>query len=208
MSWICGWVSGQKPRLTKEGKIILCNTENVVPLVVPGLSTHLERGLSSTSPSQDSLRREAEQAPRELVQPASSSSSSSVSERSDELASRRLVPSPEIQNQNKMRSDRKDSKDPLADLADWLQDFKENLKETALHASAHTSPESDLKRPAKVAPKSRKHRICAHFPDRNCDVCLRTKMTRAPCRRRTGTVVFRAENFGDLITADHKVLNE
>ena len=31
-------------------------------------------------------------------------------------------------------------------------------------------------------------------------------MTRAPCRRRTGTVVPRTEIFGDLITADHKVL--
>ena len=48
-----------------------------------------------------------------------------------------------------------------------------------------------------------------HFPkDRNCEVCLRNKITRAPCRRRTGEAVPRAEKFGDLITADHKVLNE
>ena len=33
-------------------------------------------------------------------------------------------------------------------------------------------------------------------------------MTRAPCRRRTGEEVLRAEKFGDLITTDHKVLNE
>ena len=33
-------------------------------------------------------------------------------------------------------------------------------------------------------------------------------MTRAPCRRRTGEALPRAEKFGDLITADHKVLNE
>ena len=33
-------------------------------------------------------------------------------------------------------------------------------------------------------------------------------MTRAPCRRRTGEAVPRAEKFGDLITADHKVLSE
>ena len=44
--------------------------------------------------------------------------------------------------------------------------------------------------------------------DRNCEVCLRTKMTRAPCRRRTGDALHRAEKFGDLITADHKVLYE
>ena len=32
-------VSGQKPRLNKEGKTIVCETDNIVPLVVPGLST-------------------------------------------------------------------------------------------------------------------------------------------------------------------------
>ena len=37
---------------------------------------------------------------------------------------------------------------------------------------------------------------------------MRTKLTRASCRRRTGTVVPKAENVGDLITADHKVLSE
>ena len=36
----------------------------------------------------------------------------------------------------------------------------------------------------------------------------RTKITRAPCRRRIGTVVHRAENFCDLIVADHIVLSE
>ena len=35
-----------------------------------------------------------------------------------------------------------------------------------------------------------------------------TKITRAPCRRCIGRVVPRADNFGDLITADHKVLSE
>ena len=33
-------------------------------------------------------------------------------------------------------------------------------------------------------------------------------MTRAPCRRRTGEALPRAEKFGDLMTADHKVLSE
>ena len=52
-----------------------------------------------------------------------------------------------------------------------------------------------------------KHSVYNHFPkDRNCDICQRTKITRAPCRRRNGGAVPRAENFGDLITADHKVL--
>ena len=34
------------------------------------------------------------------------------------------------------------------------------------------------------------------------------KITRAPCRRDNGGAVPRAENFGDLITADHRVLSE
>ena len=47
-----------------------------------------------------------------------------------------------------------------------------------------------------------KHSVYTHFPkDRNCEICQRTKITRAPCRRRIGRVVPRAENVGDLITA-------
>ena len=54
-----------------------------------------------------------------------------------------------------------------------------------------------------------KHSVYTHFPkDRNCEIRQRTKITRAPCRRRIGEAVPRAENFGDLITADHKVLSE
>ena len=78
-----------------------------------------------------------------------------------------------------------------------------------MHASAHSSQESVSEHPSKMATKSRKHRIKTHFPkDWNCEVCLRTKMTRTPCRRRTGEALPRAEKFRDLITADHKVLNE
>ena len=54
-----------------------------------------------------------------------------------------------------------------------------------------------------------KHSVYTHFRrDRKCEICQRTKITRAPCRRRIGGAVLRAENFGDLITADHKVLSE
>ena len=54
-----------------------------------------------------------------------------------------------------------------------------------------------------------KHNVYTHFPkDQNCEICKRTKITRAPCRRRNGEAVPRAENFGDLITADHKVLSD
>ena len=51
------------------------------------------------------------------------------------------------------------------------------------------------------------HRLCSLPKRQKSEVCLRTKMTRAPCRRRTGEAIPRAETFCDLITAD-QVLNE
>ena len=54
-----------------------------------------------------------------------------------------------------------------------------------------------------------KHSVNTHFlQDRNCEICKRTKITRAPCRRRNGGAVPHAEKIGDLITADHKVLSD
>ena len=49
---------------------------------------------------------------------------------------------------------------------------------------------------AKVVPSSGTHCVSTHFPkDPNCDICLKTKIARASCRRRTGTVVPKAENL-------------
>ena len=42
------WINGQKPHLIKNGIRIICNTENFVPFVVPGLSSS-SSGSSSTS---------------------------------------------------------------------------------------------------------------------------------------------------------------
>ena len=45
-----GWINGQKPHLIKNGIRIQCNTENFVPIVVPGLSKSSSSSLlSSTS---------------------------------------------------------------------------------------------------------------------------------------------------------------
>ena len=61
---------------------------------------------------------------------------------------------------------------------------------------------------AKVESDSGKHSIYVHVPkDKKCDICLKTKLIRASCRRLAGTVVPRAENVGDLITADHKKIS-
>ena len=71
-------------------------------------------------------------------------------------------------------------------------------------SSSHELPSEPR---AKVV--SGKHSGYTHFPkDRHCDVCLKTKITSASCRKCTSTVVPRAESVGDFITEDHKVLSE
>ena len=99
------WVSGQKPRLTQNGKsIIISKTDNFVPLVVPGLSANSGSVSSSTSPPQDSSRREVEMATGKSER--SASSSGPVLERSDEMASGTRCDPPKTQNKKK-RDDKK-----------------------------------------------------------------------------------------------------
>ena len=108
------WVSGQEPRLTKNGKGTICKTDNFVPLVVPELSVNSGSSSSSTTPPQESLELEASRASGNKA--AASSSSDSVLGRSDELATRKL-------GQKSLRSGKQDENDPLADLPFWVQDF-------------------------------------------------------------------------------------
>ena len=75
--------------------------------------------------------------------------------------------------------------------------------------TSKSSHELPMKPRAKVEPGSGKHSVYTHFPkDPKCDFCSKTQITRASCRRRAGTVMPRAEIFGELITGDHKVLSE
>ena len=62
------WITGQKPHLIKNCIQIQCNTENFVPIVVPGLST----SSSSSFPSSTSMTPSRQ----EINHPTSSSSSS------------------------------------------------------------------------------------------------------------------------------------
>ena len=96
------------------------------------------------------------------------------------LEQKLVAGTPKTQNQKKKRGmTKKNSDDPLADIS---------------HLLTCTSGNNIT---AKVV--SSKHSISIHFPkDRNCDVCLRTKIPRAPCRRRTGEAPPCAEKFGDF----------
>ena len=99
------------------------------------------------------------------------------------------------------------------EIPEWLQEFRENLvdDEIPLQGGSHASSshEASLEPTTKRREDLGKHNVHTHCPkDRNCEICKRTKITRAPCRRRKGEAVPRADNFGDLITADHKVLSD
>ena len=108
-----------------------------------------------------------------------------------------------IERRNPLCSD-----DP--EIPEWLQEFREKLvdDEIPLQGGSHASSshEASLEPTTKRREDLGKHNVHTHFPkDRNCEICQRTKITRAPCRRRNGEAVPRAVNFGDLITADLKV---
>ena len=221
------WVDGQKPHLIKNWIRIPCNTENFVLIVVPGLSSS---SCGSSSTSKTPSRQESHSS-------SSSSSSSSptvseiqIREREDATVSN-TSPVPvsnlvddgsgqpdETQANKNLKTNQKET--PIergnpahSEIPEWLQEFKEHLvdDEIPLQGGSHASSshETSLEPTTKRREDLGKHSVYIHFPkDRNCEICKRTKITRAPCRRRNGEAALRADKFGDLITADHKVLSD
>ena len=196
------WINGQKPHLIKHGIRIPCNTENFVPIVVPGLS-------SSSSASSSSSRTPMKQESRS----SSSSSSSPSSPTVDEMSVREREDAPNsdispVQVSNSV-DDRSGQPEETtiergnslhSEIPEWLQEFRENLvdDEIPLQEGSHASSshEISLEPIFKRRENLGKHSVFSHFPkDRNCEICQRTKITRAPCRRRNGGAVPRAENL-------------
>ena len=68
------WINGQKPHLIKDGIPIICNTQNFVPFVVPGMS-------SSSSGSSSTLRTPMKQESHSFSSPSSSPGEIQVRER-------------------------------------------------------------------------------------------------------------------------------
>ena len=224
------WINGQKPHLIKNGIRIQCNTENFVLVVVPGLSNSSSRSDSSTSrtlsrqgshcstssssssssPTVSEIQnREREDRTESDISPVT------VSTKVDERSGR-----PDIDQANKNRKTNKkeprkergdtllrERGDPLYfEIWEWLQEFSENLVDDEIpeHGDSHvsSSPEVSSEPILKRREDLCKHSVYIHFTkDRNCEICKRTKIRRAPCRRRNGEAVPRAANFGDLITA-------
>ena len=214
------WINGQKPHLIKNGIRIICNTENFVPIVVPGLTS------SSSSTSRTPMKQESRSSSSSSTSPSSPTVGDlSVREREDvtdsdispvpvsqfvdnrsgkpEQTQANIIPNTNkkettIARGNPLHSDN-------SEIPEWLQEFRENLvdDEIPLQGDSHASSshETSLEPIYMRREELGKHNVHTHFPkDRNCEICKRTKITRAPCRRRKGEAVPRADNFGDLIT--------
>ena len=197
------WINGQKPHLIKNAIRIQCNTENFVPIVVPGLST----SSSSSLPSSTSMTPSRQ----EIDHPTSSSSSSTSMTMTSSTVSNDSVTRQARRDLCGIDSypvtvssehvERQERGDPCSsEIPEWLQEFREILVDDRVpehrdsHASSSHEPslEPTIARSAELG----KHSVYAHSPkDRNCEICQRTKITRAPCRRRIGGAVLRAENL-------------
>ena len=69
-------------------------------------------------------------------------------------------------------------------------------------SQASSSHEASLEPTTKRREDLGKHNVHAHFPkDRNCEICKRTKITRAPCRRRNDEAVPRAVTLAKVFGA-------
>ena len=123
---------------------------------------------------------------------------------SEELRENPMQRSTETENLKKM--DAKKYKAIFCMTLKLLQEFREKLvdesspsgprgnPERGYRGTSSSSHELTMEPRAKVELGSGKQSVYTHFPKgRNCDVCLRTKITRASCRRHAGTVVTRGK---------------
>ena len=175
--------------------------------------SHSSSSSSSSSPSSPTVDeisvREREDAPNSDISPVP------VSELVDDRTGKpEGIQANEIPKTNKKETTIERG-NPCSDseIREWLQEFSENLvdDEISLQGGSHASSshEVSLEPTTKRREDLGKHNVHTHFlKDRNREIFKRTKITRAPCRRRNGEAVPRADNFGDLITADHKVLSD
>ena len=164
------WINGQKPHLIKNGIRIQCNTENFVPIVVPGLSSS-SSGSSSTSKTPSKQERHLSSSS------SSSSSSPTVSEiqiREREDVNNSDISPVQVSNSVDDRSgqpdettiERGNSLD--SEIPEWLQEFREILvdDEIPVHGGSHASSshEFSLEPTTKRREDLCKHSVYTHFP--------------------------------------------
>ena len=142
--------------------------DNSVLLVVSRLSSYSSSSLSSTSRSTGQFNHS-----RKLR-----TLSDTVTTRSDKHACGKpmLTDHDKQATVNHEPANEMNTEDPTQGILVWFQPSTVNLEDLETHVPAHPSErEGDA---SKVETQKRKHSIYTHFPkDRNCDICLRTKIT-------------------------------
>ena len=180
--------------------------------MVPGLSAS-----SSSGSDQSTSRTLSRQKSHHSTSSSSSSSSPTVTssdnetrEREDRIESdpspvpvstnvddRSGQPVVDQANQNpkpKKKEPKMERDDPLcSEIPEWLQEFRENLVDDEIPEQGDSHASSS-------------HEVSLEPTFKRREDLGKHSGTRAPCRRRNGEAVLRAEKIGDLITADHKVL--
>ena len=155
----------KKPHLIKNGARIICNTENYVPIVVLGSST---TSFSSTSSNSARPASQPQESTRSTPIPASVECESADEQVRANLSpdSTKKKPTPnENEDHEQVRVTPSSSEIP-----GWLREFRKNLVDESV-------PEPHELLPSSIhEPNS----VYTHFPkDRNCEICHRTKITRA-----------------------------
>ena len=180
----CEWINGQKTQIIKNGIRIICNTENFVPIVVPGLSSSSS---ASSSTSQTPMKQESHSSSSSSSSPSSPIvGEMSVREREDVLNSdispvpvselvddRSGKPEETQANKNPKTSKKKETtierRNPSdSEIPEWLQEFRENLvdDEIPLQGGSHASSshEVSLEPMSTRAEDLGKHSVYTHFP--------------------------------------------
>ena len=183
------WASGQKPHLTKQGKTIMCKTDNLVPIV--SHDCHQARAQVRLPHCFRRTRRVSLQVQQYNV------TIPTLKHREIEAI---------LQKRKTKITRRTTIKHRVIDCEispDWFEEFTDNLEDTE---GVSTRKHFTRLRFGTSPRKWHQGSICifSHFPkDKNSEICKRTKIARALCRRRTRNSVPRAEKFGDLMTTDH-----
>ena len=189
----------KKPHLIKNGIRRQCNTENFVPIVVPGLSASSSSSSSTSTPMTSSTDNDHSDHPPAIVQ---------AKVWIDKYGETRVllrhqkscwINQPKSQNQLSMRitnrywetrilpSYRNGCKNSERIL--WMKEFLNTETHTRVLLMNH------LLSPWEVWIWVSTVFILTSRKDRNGEICQRTKITRAPCKRRIGGAVLRAEKI-------------
>ena len=118
---------------------------------------------------------------------------------SSEISEELLNKPTQIPKPNKNENHEQVREDPYySEKLEWLQEFRENLVDDRVpeRRDSHASSSHEISLEPTRSADSGKPSVHTHFPkDRNCEICQRTKITRAPCRRRIGGAVPRAKKW-------------